>query len=360
MTPAVGYQATPCRTGYEEVVASRVGDIYAISAPQAGKIVKVTDKLLQVVFDDETKKGWELGVVHGDSEGEAVPHHIETDLIAGHKFDVGHVLAWNIGFFERSLTAPTNVTMKIGALSYTAFMENNDTLEDGSRIDEELSAKLTTRVSKKKGILVNHDQVVTNLVKVGDKIEYDTVLCQIQESATASMSQDDAALTALAKLSGSNPKAKVSGVVTRVEVFYMGDPEEMSESIRTIVEADNKRRKQHKRDTGADTSGNGLIKRSTYIAGEKIIPGTVAIAIYIDSELTQGVGDKAVFCNQLKTIHGAKLIGENRTVDGTKINAFFGYRSVNDRIVNSPIMQGTVNTTQIEASKIFARIYRGE
>lgn len=360
MVPAAGYVATPCRTGYEEIIGSRVGDTYAISAPAAGKVVKVTDTVIQVEYVDGKKQGWELGVVHGDSEGEAVPHNIITDILAGKEFEAGHVLAWNEAFFERSLTAPENVTMKIGAMAYTALLENNDTLEDGSRIDADLSASLTTRISKRKGILVNHDQVITNLVKVGDVLEYDSTLCQIQEGTTAAINADAAALAALQKLSGSNPKAKFAGTVTRVEVFYMGEPETMSESIREIVETDNKRRAKLKRETNKDITTTGRVNRSTYIAGEKLIAGTVAIAVYIDADLDQGVGDKAVFCNQLKTIHGAKLIGENRTKVGVKLNALFGYRSVNDRIVNSPIMQGSINTTQIHAQNVFANMVLGE
>ena len=50
-----------------------------------------------------------------------------------------------------------------------------------------------------------------------------------------------------------------------------------------------------------------------------------------------------MFGNQLKTIIGRVMTGENRTVDGEDIDAIFGYVSISNRIVRSPEIIGTSN-----------------
>lgn len=356
VVPAQGYMSMPYRTGYESVIASRVGDLYAISAPKAGKVTEVNDNFIKVKFDDGTEKGWELGVRHGVAEGKTIPHEIITDLVKGHKFEEGHVLAWNTGFFERDDFSPANVTMMTGALARTVLLENNDTLEDGSRVGPGIREKLASPSSKQKGILVNFDQDINNLVKVGDEVEYDSILCQITEQAASDLAGTDAGLAGLSKLSGNNPKAKYAGKISKIEFFYNGDMAEMSPTLKKLVKGDNNRRKNIRENTGARMSDTGEIKRATFVAGEKVILGTVAVVIYIDSLLEHGIGDKAVVCNQLKSVHGATLEGVNKTADGKDIDIFFGYRSVNDRIVNSPLKQGSVNSVMIKASEMFAHI----
>lgn len=50
-----------------------------------------------------------------------------------------------------------------------------------------------------------------------------------------------------------------------------------------------------------------------------------------------------MFGNQLKTIIGRVMTGENRTVGGEDIDAIFGYVSISNRIVRSPEIIGTSN-----------------
>jgi hypothetical protein len=355
--PCAGYRSTPLRTGYEAVIASRLPELFVITATQPGTITKVTDKLIQITYKDGKSKGWILGRFHGVADGERIAHDRVTDMAAGDTFTEGDVIAWNKAFFERDIFSKTNVVMKTGALAVTVLLENNDTLEDGSRIGPRLKKLLTTTITKQKTIMVDQDQVIQDLVKLDQVLEYNSVLCSILDPVDAEIEKTDIALAALGKLSQQNPKAKFSGKVTAIEVFYNANIDDLSPSLKAIVLADNKRRKKLKEETDdASMSETGFVKRPTFIGGEKLMPGKVIITINIDNDFEQGVGDKAVFGNQLKTIHGGELVGENTTEDGRDIDAFFGYRSVNDRIVNSPIMQGTVNATLRKATEMFFEI----
>lgn len=348
--PAVGYDVMPCRTGYDAVVASRLGSLYVARVEKPGEIVSVSKDFLKVVYDDGEKQGWEIGTIHGKAEGKAIPHIFTTDMSKGDRFEPGDILAWNTGFFERDFFAPRNVVMKTGAMFRTVLMENNDTLEDGSRIGARAQSKLATWTSKEKGILVRFDQVVENLVEVGQDVAEDDNLCRIFEAGTEGIATTNAALDALNKLVGNNPTAGKQGKVTRIEVVYNGNEEDMHPSLRAIAENDAKRRARYARETGKKVAKTGKISRPSFVSGEKVIPDTMVISIFIDSLLPHGVGDKHSMANQLKSVPGGTLIGINETLDGKEIDMIFGYRSVNDRIVGSPIKQGTVNTTMIAAT----------
>lgn len=347
VTPAIGYDLAPCRTGYESIVGSRLGDLYVKTAKKSGKVTEVSDKFLSVEYDDGTKQGWNIGVYHGKAEGKTIPHYYDTDMQVGDKVKEGDILAWNTGFFVRDIFAPRNVVMKTGAMFRTVLMENNDTLEDGSRIGSRVRKKLSTWTSKEKGILVRADQVVQDLVKVGDELMDDDILCRIFEAGTENIASTDASLAVLNRLTGSNPQAGKQGKVGRIEVIYNGEIEDFDPSLQTIIKADNSRRAKEARQLGGRIAKTGQISRPTFFAGEKVIPGTMVIAVYIDSLLDFNPGDKFAVANQLKSVPGGTLDGVNETLDGKEIDVIFGYRSVNDRIVGSPIKQGSINTTMI-------------
>lgn len=70
---------------------------------------------------------------------------------------------------------------------------------------------------------------------------------------------------------------------------------------------------------------------------------------------------KGVFANQLKTIVGRIMHGENRTAAGEPVDAIFGYLSVNDRIVRSPEVIGTtIKLAQLITQKAIAAYRKGK
>lgn len=53
---------------------------------------------------------------------------------------------------------------------------------------------------------------------------------------------------------------------------------------------------------------------------------------------------KGVFAGQMKTIFARVMSGTNQTESGDDVDAFFGFKSISARIVESPIKMGTTNT----------------
>ena len=68
---------------------------------------------------------------------------------------------------------------------------------------------------------------------------------------------------------------------------------------------------------------------------------------------------KGVFANQMKTVFGDVMEGQMTTEAGEEIDAIFGAKSIEGRIVNSPIHIGTTATLVKAIQKGFIDIYRG-
>lgn len=336
-----GYTQMAVRTGYEQVVAHRTSDLFALTAKKPGKVIEVNDHGIVVHYDDGEVKGYELGRRFGAASGLTIPHTVRAAMKAGQRFKVGELICYNEGFFERDLLNPSGVVWKAGVFAKTALMESTQTLEDSSAISQRLAEKLTTKITKVKDVVVRFDQSVHKLVKVGDVLNSEDILCIIEDAVTENANLfDEKDLDTLRVLSNQAPQAKAKGAVERVEVFYHGDKEDMSESLREIAAASDREMGKRLRAAGKKPF-TGSVDEGFRIEGEPLALDTLAIRIYITSEVPAGVGDKGVFANQMKTVFGEVYAGEVKTESGQAIDAIFGQKSIADRIVLSPEIIGT-------------------
>lgn len=357
---AKGYRPTPLRTGYEQVLAHRTDAQFASAASQNGKIVDVSDKHLKVEYVDGTIAALELGRYFGNSAGTTLPSTILTTFKIGDEVKRGDILVYNQGFFEPSEFNKRQVVWKAGVIAKTAIMEASFTLEDSSAITSRLAKLLGTEITKVKTIVVKFDQTVRNLLRPGDAVDLDTILCTIEDSVTANNDLfDDESLASLRRLSANSPVAKTVGVVEKIEVFYNGDIEDMSETLQELASSGDKDRKRTSRRLNKPTI-TGSVDQSLRIEGTGLDMDCVAIKVYITSNVGTGIGDKAVFANQMKTVIGTTLEGVHETESGKTFDAIFGDQSIQNRIVLSPMIIGTTNTLLRVIGEKASDIYFGK
>lgn len=361
MVSARGGVVTPVRTGYEQVIANRCSDKFAYTARGDGVVTEVTEKYIKIRYkkgNEEVETGIKLGTSHGFAAGAIIPHSIRTDLKVGGKFKSGDAIAWNTDYFDRDYLNPGGVSMKNGVLIRLALMETADTLDDGSVISARLAEELSTPISKSKTLLIDFENSVTSLIKEGDTVDLDSILCIIEDASTATIAGSDKGLLGLSKLSGSTPKAKFRGVVGRIEVIYMGDMNDMHPTLKAIAKQDAKRRVEELNAVGASGATTGEITESTFVGGEKVVQNTMAITILMDASLNHSPGDKVAFDNALKSVVGRVMTGKNVTAgDNEPIDAMYSYDGVQRRIVLSPIINGVTNTTLLAVGKAFVATY---
>lgn len=338
---AVGYEVMPLLTGMEIAMAHHVDRLWAFPAKQDGKVTKKGEKYVAVEYSDGTVDTCQIGKVHGVKAGAIKPRQVVCNLPVGHKFKADDIIAYNSDFFAPDIWDDSQVVFKSGAIRWVAFHETNDSLEDGSAIDMELHTSLATPVTKRHDITASFDKTISDLIKVGDEVEYDTPLCTITE---AGVDASDATMASLSTLASPTPKAKTTGHVTAIEVKYLGNKDGMSPTIKRIVNKADAERKELAEGLNNGDAVTGEIKGYYKIEGRSIPRDTVIITVYTEHHENLGVGDKGALGNMLKTVHGRVMKGVNETASGLPIAMIFGFRGVQDRVVNSPMIVGTALT----------------
>lgn len=354
-----GYHQFSVRTGYDSVLPQRTTDLFAFTAKKPGVVREVSKLGIIVDYDDGEAQGFELGRRFGSAAGLTIAHNVITPLKADDKFVVGDPIVYNDGFFEPDFFDPRKIVLKNAMEVPTVMWESAGTHEDSSAISTTLSDKLSTKITKVKIVEVRFDQTVSNVVQVGQEVTADTSLCIVEDAVTANNKLfDESSIETLRALAAQSPRARVKGVVERIEVYYHGDREDMSESLQELSAISDRGFK--KRASAAGKTGyTGKVDGGFRIEGNPLTVDTVAIKIYITSRVGCGLGDKGVFANQMKTVFGDVIEGEMTTESGQKIEAIFGCKSVEARIVNSPFAIGTTSTLLRVIAKKAIDIYRG-
>lgn len=337
-----GYRPNPVRTGGEEVIASRTSRAFAFKTKKPGVVTSIDDEHITVTYNDGTTDSSPLGVTHGASGGLYLAHNLVSDMKVGMKFGADDIIAYHEGFFEPIPGAKHTVVWKAGAYVKAVFMETSYTLEDSSGISVDLSNLLGKTISHIKNVQIRFDQSIINPLKVGDHVDLETILCTILEQGQEDSGIfDDAAADALRLVSASTPKANLVGHISKIEVFYNGEVEEMSESLGAFVNEYDRRRIRLQKKLKVPVVV-GQVDQSYRIQGEGLMPGMVSINFHIDHSANADVGDKIVVCNQMKSIIGTRLVGRFMTKSGVAVDLVFGLQSNINRIVLSSFFQGAI------------------
>lgn len=332
--------------------------MYAYTARQNGTVISRNNTGFIIEYEDGTKKGIEIGRRFGQAAGLTIPHDVVSNIKSGDSFKTGDVLCYNTGFFEKDILNPSNVVWKAGAIVKTVLYESSQTLEDASSISKRLADKLSTKTTKVKTILVTFDQQIRNLLNAGDIVEPDSVLCIIEDAITSNSNLfNEESLNTLKLLSGQSPMAKVKGTIDRIEVFYNGEKEDMSDSLRVISDISDREMTKRSRSAGKNPF-TGNVTEAFRVDSDPLAMDTAVIRVFITSNIIAGVGDKGVFCNQMKTVFSEVMSSDMITESGEVIDAVFGQKSIEARVVLSPSIIGTTNTLLRVIGKKAAQLYK--
>jgi hypothetical protein len=346
------------RTGYEQIVPQRSSDLFALTAKKPGIVKSLNDKGIIIEYEDDTIQGYEIGRRFGNSAGLVIPHKVVTKLKIGDTVALGDAIVYNDGFFEPDFFDPKKIVLKNATTVKTVLWESSQTLEDACSVSTRAANKLMTQITKVKTIVLRFDQYISKLVSVGDNLDSDSILCIIEDEITAGNKLfDEQTIETLKAVGSQTPRAHVKGIVEKVEVFYNGDKEDMTESILAIVNTGDKNLKKY-----ADSLGHkaftGSVDSGFRIENNPLGLDTVAIRVYITTSVSAGSGDKTVFGNQLKSVISSIMDKPYTTENGEMIDAIFGCQSVNDRIITSGYVIGTTNTLLKVIAKQAVALYK--
>lgn len=353
----VGYEAPIVRTGYEYVLAKRNTPMFAYAAEGNGKIVGLTNKGIIVEYEDGKKVGVELGRVYGRAEGSYYPHMIITNLQLGEAVVKDQIVAYNSNFYEQDIYDPNSIIMKSVVYGKVALIESNNTFEDSSAISKGFSSKLVAKTTKVKSIVVRFAQNIHNVAPVGSKIRANDKLMVIEDEITSGYGFDKKALEILQGLAQQAPSAEYNGIIENIEVYYHGELDDMSSSLRELAVASDKKI-TFARKSSNKTIITGAVNDEYRVDGTPLALDTAEIKVYITVDNSMSVGDKNIIANQMKSVIGEVMDYTVRTENGDTVDGIFGFRSIYARIVLSPILIGTTATLMRVIAKKAVALFR--
>jgi hypothetical protein len=342
---ASGYQQPMVRTGYEYVVPHRTSATFCTTAREDGVVKSVSPTGIVVQYKSDKLVGIKLGRVYGKAEGSVYPHQLVSmpTLKEGKTFKKGQVIAYNDGFFEPDMLEPDKVIMKTAVVINVALVESADTHEDSCAVSKRVSDLFTSKATYIKSITLEFTQEISSVIPIGTKVDPSSILLIIQDVITSGGGFSNEAIESLRRRSAQTPKAGHKGVIEKIEVLYNGDKEDMSESLRSLSDKSDKERLIECKSTLSPIV-TGEVNDDYRVSGIPLTLDRIEIRFYITSEYKAGVADKGVFCNQMKGTIGRVMMSPIKTKSGELVDATFSYKSINKRIVISPILIGTSNT----------------
>lgn len=340
-------------------MAHRTSELYSKIAAEDGKVVEVVDDCLTVEYKDGTKDKYPLGLVIGEASGEYHRHTRVTDLKVGQKFRKGDVIGWDEQWFARDPFCPGQVAWKCGKMVRIAMVEDQDVYEDSIAISKELSQEARTPFLKVNRFPVEVENNLLMKVKVGDVIEQDAILCNIEEPHLGAGEEPDGLEEEINKYGIKQIRAKHHGRVVSIEVRYNSPLDKMSDSVRSFIVKKDKeaKRKGDVEDSGVTTNA---INTAFNVNRPTIAPGKAYIAICIESLDPSTNADKYVLGNQMKATVGRIMDRVMKTRSGMVVDIKASFKGMFNRMVLSLRNKLVANEYSYQITQKAIKAYEGK
>ena len=252
-----------------------------------------------------------------------VSKHMKSNYKKGEEFKKNDIIAYEDKFFSQNSAFGNR--FNIGSLQKVALLSSSMTYEDSSYISKKLSREMATEVVMQKQAVLGPNTNVDFMVNIGDKVQNGDELIRFEKSFDEDLInqllfnvgdeyKEDIIMSGKDKV-----KSKYSGVVEDIKIYCTVELDELSPSLRQIVnkyynKINAKKKLLEKYDksgsvvkcnmifnepTGkVEPNGNGVFR------GAKVNDGVV-IEFYIKVHDEVGIGDKIVFFSALKSIVGS-------------------------------------------------------
>jgi len=353
-----GYSQPLIRTEYEYIVPFRVSPLYAYMALEDGVVIEKTEHTITIQYKDKDKTivTVPIGLQHGLAEGSCYQHPIVTELSVKSSFKKSDPITYNSNYFEKDWLNKDRLILKFAKNVTTALTLNNEVYEDSSSISAKLSSEMSTKYTKVLSYTIDFSKTIINLLPENSQVEIDSVIFTLLENESDAINLNKDTLKLLSNIANLSPKPKIKGVIDKYEMYYNGDINDMSPSLKKLA-------KKLNADTESKTKGSSLeltnnkVSDEYRVNGVNLMPEMLELKIYITQNVNAGIGDKFVYGAQLKSVLGDVYSYNLHTEDGKEVDAMYGFKGVAARITLSPYIMGTSNTLLKEVSKQVADLY---
>lgn len=293
---------------------------------------------------------FKFGTKFTSASGSYVKQNVVCNVQPGETIHRGDVLAYNTGFFELDPFDAKQVTWKHGVTANVVLMEANDTIEDSNAITADFSRRLSTSSSHLRTLQLTANTIIRDVRAVGDEVQTTDLLCTLDDAEIAELSDSEtsAMIDLLTSLNRKAPRARYHGVISDIDMLYSCSLKDMHPSLAALAEQINVRKHAlavaasdtHKT---ADYAEPSQVPVGTKYHDCEFEEDTVLLMFFISEEISHGAGDKIVLGLQAKSVTASVIEKPIFTESGKEIDMIFSARSINNRIIMSPIICGATN-----------------
>jgi hypothetical protein len=351
--------------GADEALTYMSSDRFAFKAKKKGVVKEVTDDMMIISYEDGTNEFVNLKetIEKNSDGGYYVPLKLDKykDYKVGDKVNPNDILAYDKASFSNSLGESDNLAYNVGKLAKVAIVNTDEGFEDSGVITEKMAKKLATPINYKFDIFIDADAAIYKFANIGDHVEVnDSLLVWMppfdDESADLllkTLSSED-----VSELGKKILKSEVTGDITSVKIYRTVEYEEMSDSLRTIVEKYEKPLIALEKKLKANNIDISQIPAHYKLPPVGKLKGKdkgVLIEFYVQYLDTVGVGDKVVYFSANKAVEKS-LIPENLEPytdfrPNESIDAFVSETSIDKRMVTSTLIYGSLQKLMIELDR---------
>ena len=283
---------------------------FSFCAKQDGKVVEIKDDVMIIQYADGTYDDINLAA-HPDANvdgGFYIMNQMETKMKVGQKFKKNDILAIDPKYIN-SNDMFGDPTANTGCLARVMLVANGGVFEDSGFITDGFAHRMATKITRQKRVKLSKFANIKYMVKPGDHVTANDPLLTFDDTEDEFSSQ---LLATIADEQGDEDEiiatnapviTKVTGVVRDIFIYRTVPMEELTPSVRKIVEQYNKKENSREKliSKYRNISDANTIPKTT----EQLVPdyagkikGTnvgdgIMIDFYIEYEDVMAPGDKA-------------------------------------------------------------------
>ena len=337
--PTLNMKIPYVRTPYDVMIASRLQDKYCQVAENNGEVIKVTDKVITIKYTTKDKtynKDYKLYSWYSKIESNSTfKHELISNVVKGEKVKKDDVILYDKAFFTPDLYDKTRVVYIQSTLINVAFIDDIDTYEDSTTLSYEMSEFMSIEAIKLKSIPIEAKDNIIELIEIGNKVIPTTSLLTITNQILDLEGLDEESIEVLKSMNSFSPKAKYTGTIDDIVLYYNCDFEDLSPTLKELATISDKKL--------LETTGyTGRVNSSYSIKGKPLLEGNVEVRIFIKVKDDMSIADKMIWGNQMKCTVGG-LFSSITTFDtNEKVDATFSFTSISKRIVLSMVKMGVL------------------
>lgn len=303
-----------------ERVIPYISTDFARTAKLDGTVVAIENDVMIIKYTDGTVDDIDLSErpARNTDGGFYIMNQLSTNLKPGSKVKQGDLIAYDKKYIDNTRDMFGDPVANVGTLTRIAVETNGGVYEDACYITDGLAHRMATKITKQKRVILSKYANIKYMAKIGQEVKANDQILVFDDTADEFSSQ---MLASMAEEVGDEDEViatsapvvtKITGVIRDIRIYYTIPLEEMTPSMRKIVETYAKEARTREKTISKYKSINDattIVKTSEMLVpdsqgkvkGVKIDNG-IFIDFYIEYLDVMAPGDKLTFFTALKGI----------------------------------------------------------